>query len=281
MHDIEPINEQCGISGFPGFYSRIYEGNRSAHGAWPWMAAIFKWNSSSIWKFVCGGSLINNRWVVTAAHCFYEKGKKYEGIVRVQLGKRYLYRNNAQQQNYTANASTAIIMSKEYDSLTYDNDFSLLYLNKNVTFNRFVRPICLHQHPLYYQNSSNLYVGRRVTVIGWGAYTSSHSAASSFLRETAVTIKNKSQCDQLYFYGNLTDSMLCAGGNKSDACEGDSGGPMMCQDNNTNRYFLCGIVSFGFSKICSAGYGVYTNILKFVSSVVIPAVNNSSIVRGS
>ena len=276
----EPITEQCGISGFPGFHSRIYAGDKSAHGAWPWMAAIYKFNSMSVWQFICGGSLINNRWIVTAAHCVFDDRGTSKEIMRVQLGKQYLYVNNPHEQTYMTNVSRAII-TKAFNPVTHNDDFALLPLNKNVTLNRFVRPICLHQHPIYYQNSSNLYVGRRAIVIGWGRYVSSHLALSAVLRETTVTIQNKSHCDQLYLYGNLTDSMLCARGNQSDACKGDSGGPMMCQNSNTNRFFLCGIVSFGFSKICFSGHGVYTNILKFVSSVVIPTVNNNSIVRGS
>ena len=267
----EPIRGQCGISGLPGFHSRIYEGDKSAYGAWPWMVAIYM-NSSSIWKFSCGGALINNRWIVTAAHCIYDERGTFQEIVRVQLGKKYLYLRNPREQTYKANVSTAIM--KGYDPFTLDNDFALLRLDKNVTFNRFVRPICLYQDPIYYQNSSNVYIGRRVIIIGWGRYTSSHLALSQVLRETTVTIQNRSQCDQIYSHGNLTDSMLCARGNQADACHGDSGGPMMCQDINTNRFFLCGIVSFGFSKACVAGYGVYTKISKFVLSVLIPAVGN-------
>ena len=268
----EPIREQCGISGLPGFHSRIYEGDKSAYGAWPWMVAIYKLKSASIWSFFCGGSLINNRWIVTAAHCIFDKRGTFQELVRVQLGKQYLYLKNPHEQTYTANVSTAIM--KGYNPFTYDNDFALLRLDRNVTFSRFVRPICLYQDPIYYQNSSNVHFGRRVIIIGWGKYTSSHLALSPVLRETTVIIQSKSQCDRLYTHGNLTDSMLCARGNQTDACRGDSGGPMMCQDINTNRFFLCGIISFGFSTACMAGYGVYTNISKFVLSVLIPAVGN-------
>ncbi|XP_062512999.1 complement C2-like isoform X3 [Corticium candelabrum] len=245
----EPIREQCGVSGFPGFHPRIYGGDKSAY-----------------------GTLINNRWIVTAAHCIYNERRTSKEIVRVQLGKQYLYLKNPHEQTYTANVSTAIM--KRYNPFMLDNDFALLRLDKNVTFNRFVRPICLYQDPIYYQNSSNVHVGRRVIVIGWGRYSSSHLALSPVLREATVTIQNNSQCDRLLGYRKLTDSMLCARGNKEDACYGDSGGPMMCQDVNTNRFFLCGIISFGFSAACVAGHGVYTKLTKFVPSVIIPAVGN-------
>ncbi|KAM6364087.1 granzyme A-like [Pluvialis apricaria] len=206
--------------------------------SWPYMAAIQSNNST-----MCGGALVGDRWVLTAAHC-----KSNESEVRVVLGAHQPSIPEKEQQifgvrRYFPNPRF-VLSSKE-------NDIMLLKLNGIVKQNKYVRPLCL---PDFYDD---IKPGTRCKVAGWGETSS--GKPSKCLKETTLKIVDRKSCEHKYRkYLKITSNMLCAVGEKiyqkGDACQGDSGGPLIC----ANQY--SGIVSFGKGCGKRSMPGVYTRL---------------------
>ncbi|CAM4626246.1 unnamed protein product [Leuciscus chuanchicus] len=206
---------QLNVCGQAPLNNRIVGGVDAAEGSWPWQVSL---HSSTFGGHFCGGSLINNEWVLTAAHCL--PGVSASSL-RVYLGRRTQQGVNT---NEISRNVVTIIVHPSYDSNTHDNDIALLRLSSTVTFNDYIRPVCLAA-----QNSI-FSAGTSSWITGWGDVQSGVSlAAPGTLQETMVPVVANDQCNTLLGSGSVTNNMICAGlleGGK-DTCQGDSGGPMV------------------------------------------------------
>ena len=179
---------------------------------YPWQVGIITKGTSRPW---CGGSLISNRWVLTAAHC--TRGEQAKNI-QALLGE-HDYNSNSE----TTAIKMAISLIKDHNKYNHaktNYDFSLLKLKKNIDFTKYphIRPICL---PV---DDSKDYNDFMATVSGWGTLSSGGSSPNK-LREVTVKVLTNAECKNAYGSSSITDQMLCAnvnGGGK-DACQGDSG----------------------------------------------------------
>ena len=270
---LEILGSRCGVPGVrsrvSGVYSRVVDGVSSIYGAWPWLAFIYIRTSPYTDNFtlVCGGTLVNERWVISAAHCV-DRQQIYPNQIIIKLGDYFRNTSDPYEQTFEVELMKFGGNSRQtYSPITFDNDIVLIKLNRTVTYIKCVRPICLLEQR--HRNASLILPGKSVTVVGWGLFKENSKALSNTLVETTIQFFGQSKCNDYFRLRVMTSNMLCAKGFQSDACPGDSGGPLMCQSEVDNRFTLCGIVSFGKWSTCRKGaYGVYTKVFKYGNTIM-------------
>lgn len=226
---------QCGVpqlaNNREGLMFKIVGGTDVTPGAWPWQVYISDGN------YICGATLINNQWLVTAAHCDFDLSSWYAYLgdhnIRILDGE-------------TRIRVVDFIQHEDYNSRTIDNDIALLRLETNVTFTDKIQPACLPGGRVDDESAQGV-------VTGWGT-TSEGGRVSNILQQASITVLNPSEC------GNDNSLTICAGEIRPiirDSCQGDSGGPFVVKDSITNAYYLSGVVSNG---VGCRGRGVYTRV---------------------
>ena len=221
------------------FEPRIVGGRETVIGNYPWMVSFAYYDQNGKLKSFCGGSLVDKKWVLTAAHC------EIQPTDVVIIG-----RHDLTQENGTVVNIRRFVPHEQYNSNTSDKDIALVELELSV---EAVAPIALNQ-------STNIVDGTSVTVIGWG-HLSEGGLASNTLQEVSVPTVPHILCKNSY--SNLTENMLCAGEQQGgkDSCQGDSGGPLIKKINN--KWTQVGVVSFGIGCARENYYGVYTRVSNF------------------
>lgn len=268
----------CGIQ----TSERIFGGNETDLGEFPWMALLQYRNPRGSLGFYCGGVLISKRYVLTAAHCVADDSVK---LVSVRLGEHDTKTSPdcktdilSENQNQIC-AARAVDVPVERDIAypeynkrdpNHYNDIALLRLSRDVEFTEWIQPICV---PVSNEQKTKSYVGKKLWVAGWGK-TETRSESDVKLK-LAVPVVSRADCSSVYSQASvdLNDkSQLCAGGEKGkDSCNGDSGGPLMSVEVVNDGDFpktvwhVSGIVAFGPVKCGMQGWpGVYTRVTHFV-----------------
>ncbi|RXN24345.1 S-arrestin-like isoform X1 [Labeo rohita] len=153
------------------------------------------------------------------------------------------------------------IAHPQYNPITVDNDIALLRLATPAKFSTYILPACLPSQNLA---ERMLHRNGTITVVtGWGKDNETSQRFSSTLNFIEIPIIDNKECSR-HMMNNLTQNMLCGGvvGQIKDACEGDSGGPMMTLFHDT--WFLVGLVSWGEGCGQKDKLGIYTKVSSYL-----------------
>ncbi|XP_066465447.1 transmembrane protease serine 5 [Eleutherodactylus coqui] len=243
---------KCSECGSRSKSTRIIGGRDVALGRWPWQVSLYLNN-----KHVCGGSIIAQQWIITAAHCVHNYRSPQLSSWSVLSG--IVSHSPVVRQQASSSAVEKIIYHRQYDDRTHDYDIALMKLEKSLNYSDSIRPVCLPQY------EQDLPSGSECWVSGWGHTHADNTHMPQSLKEARVPLISTKKCNSSCIYdGDITPRMLCAGylDGKVDACQGDSGGPLVCQTDYTWR--LVGVVSWGMGCAEPNRPGVYTKIESFL-----------------
>ncbi|XP_022088735.1 uncharacterized protein LOC110978224 [Acanthaster planci] len=243
---------------------RIVNGTKVEMGGWPWMAYL-RLDNVTNGHIVCGASLIADRWLTTAAHCVSSPNAFGMLISNIVIGDIHLMEESRYHQTVPVER---IYTHPGYNPKILTNDIALLKLARPVEMNNYVRPVCLDLPTE--DDVTEKYT--KCFAAGWG-FTQYKGNRSNDLLEADMSLVELEDCTDLYagyqMWGlTITDRVTCvkpAGTNVSaTACNGDSGGPVMCLSTD-GRWNMVGIISLGIR--CSAHPVVVTRVAAFVSYI--------------
>lgn len=244
----------------------IANGRDSTPARWPWHVALFHQEGSGL-SYKCGGSIIRDNVVLTAAHCVVARGHPVnEKLLKIRIEQGELLSTSSLQFNvFKSN------VHENYDHESYENDIALLMLESKITFTTKVQSICVPQSFLPDEG-----VG---TVVGFGS-TEKSLAISKVLREVEIPLVSQEVCldsDADFFKSHLFPGNFCAGQRsvQMGVCSGDSGGGLYVRKDNL--WFLKGITSNTKQNIeaanptCNqASYAIFTDVYKYLGEFHTP-----------
>jgi trypsin len=247
----DPEKEDCG---------KIVKGRKTKIGEFPWVVALMNRN-----RQFCGGSLINQNTVLTAAHCVQHMTARDVRNLKLHIGDYDIYKKN--EVHHEVRGAKAIKYHKGFSMKNLHHDIALVILDKPVEYSATIQAVCLHSGNPEVEDGK-----QRAEVAGWGALSEGGSQPSD-LRAVNVRVLTHEHCEKRYSKtsNKIGNGMICAGSDMGeDSCQGDSGGPLTVDSKDQAKQI--GIVSWGIG--CGRYPGVYTAVYRYLSWI------NTNMVRG-
>ncbi|XP_012135227.1 chymotrypsin-1-like [Megachile rotundata] len=216
--------------------TQIVGGRDAPSGKFPYQVSLRK-NG----RHFCGGSIISSRHILTAAHCV--KGLETQKTITVVAGSTQLNSGGVSYKMQKA------VRHKGFSQSTFVNDVAVIRVNRNITFNKLVKPIKL-------ASGRRTYDGYSCVLSGWGSLQTGGNVSNN-LQSINLTVLSVPKCRETY--RSVQNSHICTYTKYGEGiCDGDAGSPLVVKD------IQIGIVSFGTP--CGVGKpDVYTRVSYFQS----------------
>ncbi|XP_020937363.1 chymotrypsin-like elastase family member 1 isoform X2 [Sus scrofa] len=238
---------------FPETNARVVGGTEAQRNSWPSQISL-QYRSGSSWAHTCGGTLIRQNWVMTAAHCVDR-----ELTFRVVVGEHNLNQNDGTEQ-YVGVQKIVVHPYWNTDDVAAGYDIALLRLAQSVTLNSYVQLGVLPRAGTILANNSPCYI------TGWGL-TRTNGQLAQTLQQAYLPTVDYAICSSSSYWGStVKNSMVCAGGDGvRSGCQGDSGGPLHCLVNG--QYAVHGVTSFVSRLGCNVTRKptVFTRVSAYIS----------------
>ncbi|XP_068237147.1 chymotrypsin-2-like [Palaemon carinicauda] len=225
---------------------RIVDGTAAAANEYPYQVIIVPTIAGETYQ--CGGSIIKKRWILTAAHCFFDKNENQAAQSAILVGY-----GSSNRREVTLVTATRYILHENYNPRLNDFDIALIELPSDLNYesDATIQPICLAE-------ASDIVDGGKAVATGWGALKFNGTTPDD-LQEVVLDIISTTQCLSQTGLPRDTSSVLCALTAYKDTCQGDSGGPLVVRIC-PNRWAQIGIVSYGEGCANPEKPGVYTRV---------------------
>ncbi|XP_076615369.1 chymotrypsin-like protease CTRL-1 [Chaetodon auriga] len=248
--------QDCGVA---PLNTKIVGGENATAGSWPWQVSV---HFNVVGYHICGGTLISDQWVLTAAHCILVKSPR---AYTIYLGRETQTGPNVQEVSSTV---SEVIVHPDYNNTLLNNDIAVMKLSSPVSFTDYIKPICLASSSSQFHNSTLCWS------TGWGKLGKNVSLPSFYpLQEVQIPVIGKKQCRCSYLSvpeAKITDRMICAGQESKGACQGDSGGPLQCKQGSV--WVQAGVTSFGIPCALAGFPEVYARVSEFQKWITDQAV---------
>ena len=242
-----------------GTVTRVFGGEDVSHRDYPWQVAVIRNaehpSSGLPLGNPCGGILIRDRWVLTAAHCLTIKPK-----VSLRPDQLEIRHGTTYWRNGPTHGVAEVFIHPEYEHHLKGNDIGLLHLSSPIENSKrsyeglLPKPKVMHQF---------VFPGACAAVSGWGRASNEVGATSvDELQAASLAVLDQRECRQ-YSYVGPREAVICAGlpDGGRDSCEGDSGGPLVVEGLGPGHFILAGVTSFGPRDCGTEGSpGVYTRV---------------------
>ncbi|XP_052132727.1 brachyurin-like [Frankliniella occidentalis] len=227
---------------------RIVGGNEAAPGQFPHQVGIWIYKHKS--KFFCGGSILNQNTVITAAHCA-EAGDSFE----IVFGAHHIRKDTSVVRETTKK----LVHPKYQDDGHISNDIALLHFDVPIDYTETIQPIRLPS-----KSQGSLWHAE-VTASGWGLLHTDADSVADTLHFVKSRIVTNLYCKVRYFLNYVRDTNVCISGWwAKGTCEGDSGGPLVVYEKD-GKPTLVGLTSFGISLGCEVSWpSVFTRVSSYV-----------------
>ncbi|CAK1550566.1 unnamed protein product [Leptosia nina] len=271
---------ECGFNAA----DRIIGGMNATLGQFPWIVRIgYKCTLKLVvikyslvvgeeeLDWMCGGALVTDRHVITAAHCLQTDGETFE-VAAIRIGEYNTETDPDCQMDvcappYQDRKVRIKRIHPSFNKPPFHNDIAVILLDSPVQLHDYVSPICLPRN----EQLSDLKIGELMTVAGWGKINMTTEELAKILQFVSVPIVKPETCGAFGKGFKLSRSEICAGAQlNKDACGGDSGGPLMKVFDTIDgpKNYLMGVVSFG-PTICGIRKpGVYASVPQFMKWIL-------------